>query len=191
MTGDAVAGTIPLDDQDYGDDLDFRANDETRADTLERQAREAQDAKLRNALDDPKRRRAVYRDIADAHTPLTHAQFRVLSYLLRKANPDLSNAYPAQKTAARALGMKRPTYNAHLVALRRDGWVRTHEFHRDGAQSSSGVQFCIPNDVLPMGEGWSGPVRFEREYGTKKRPRKRHRVPAEATEAVVHTLNNG
>jgi DNA-binding MarR family transcriptional regulator len=181
-----------LTNDDAQSDIERRANDETRCEAEQRQNRESSDAKLRQALDDPKRCRAAYRDIAELHTALTHAQFRVLSYLLRQADPDLTNAFPSQKTAAEALGMQRPTYNRHLVALRDAGWVRTHEFQYKGDQTSSGVQFCIPAEVLPLGEPWAGLAQFDKRlYGTPKRARRRREESAQSTGPVVHLQNNG
>ena len=59
MSGNSSAFPTEEDEQD---DIEFRANDETRSDLEQRQRSEANDAKLRRALDDPKRSRAAYRE---------------------------------------------------------------------------------------------------------------------------------
>lgn len=155
--------------------VEHQADDEQWWDTKKRERAEVVDARLRNRLLDPKKSRAVYRDIADAQTKLTPARFRTLSYQLRKADPDLANSFPSHKAAAKALGISRATYDSHLTALKAQGWVRVHEFQNSetGKQSSSGIQFCIPAGVLPLGEPWEGPARFEKHVGAvPKRARK-------------------
>lgn len=169
-------------EQALEEEIEHRALDETKADVLRRERAEARDLRVRNVLGDSKRARAKYRDIAEAEVPpsrgnrtatqntkpadvrpwcLTHAEFRLLSYLLRKANPDLSNCFPSRRTAAKALRRKESTCRKLFKALREKGWIRTHAFHYEtGRQSSNGVQFFIPAGVLPMSEAWAGPTRF-------------------------------
>jgi len=164
------------------------------------------DAKLRTKLADAKKARAVYRDdLALRQTTLSPAQFRTLSLLLGYANPDLTNAFPSQEGAAKKLGVKRTTYNQHVAALRAKGWIRTHEFHVDGKQGNSGIQFLIPAGVLPLGEPWEGPCSFPNHAGEPKRPRSARRrggrpprnlcrgdgnTVVKTDGAVVYALNN-
>ena len=156
------------------------ATDEQWWQTKKRERAEAVDARLRVRLNDPKKARAVYRDIADAQIKLTPMRFRVLSYQLRKADPDLSNSFPSHKAAAKALGISPATYNSHLMALKEQGWIRTHEFQNSesGKQSSSGIQFLIPAGVLPLGEVWTeGPTRWDKRIvGVPKKARKNARL---------------
>lgn len=152
------------------DALDQQMRDPGYAQALRQKETERDDARIRAKLNAPKTRRFTYRDLADACTALTHAQFRVLSCLLRMSNPELTNVFPSQKTAAKALGMTPSSYNKHLIALRKAGWVKTHEFYNGDKQSSSGVQFCIPPGVLPCGSPWEGPAEFRnRQVGRPKK----------------------
>lgn len=174
-----TAGTTALDEPrsreaEIQDALDHQMRDPGYAQALRQEETERDDARIRAKLNNPKTRRFTYRDLVDACTSVTHAQFRVLSYLLRMSNPELTNVYPSQKTAAKALGMTPSSYNKHLIALRKAGWVKTHEFYNGDRQSSSGVQFCIPPEVLPSGSSWEGPAEFSnRQVG---RPKKRSDV---------------
>jgi DNA-binding transcriptional ArsR family regulator len=149
--------------------LEHQMRDPSRTQALGQIETERNDARMRAKLSNPKTRRFTYRDLADECTSLTHAQFRVLSCLLRMSNPELTNVFPSQKTAARALGMTPSSYNKHLIALRKAGWLKTHEFYNEHRQSSSGIQFCIPPRVLPGGSRWEGPVEFgNRQVGRRK-----------------------
>lgn len=180
---------------DYEDEIHRRSLDEPWWFTKKCKSAEKADAKFRASLADPKKARAEYQHIALLQTTLTHAEFRTLAYLLDKGDPDLTNSFPSQAGAAEKLGMTTSTYNAHLVALRKKGWVRTHEFLDDtGVQGNSGVQFMIPPGVLPLGERWEGPKHFPNHRGGEKRARnarrKGGRPRSESSSAVVSPLNN-
>jgi len=155
--------------------------------------RKAADAKLRAKLSQSKSSRAVYLEIALEHQGVTHAEFRVLTFLASKGDPALRSAFPSQEQSAARLGMKQPTYNTHLVALRRKGWIKTHEFSDGGRQGNSGVQFMIPAGLLPLGEAWCGPVDFQKHWGRPKPPRNSRRKggrPRQNPAPAVVTLAN-
>lgn len=124
-----------------------------------------EDRKIRAALDDPARSRAKYLEVANSSASLQgeHGRFRVLYTLALRANPDLTNCFPSRKDVAKCVRMPLATLNRHLVELRKEGWIRTHERCRadNGRQSSSDVQFCVPRDVLPLGEPWEGPCEWK------------------------------
>jgi hypothetical protein len=164
---DALAG-------EYDREID-QSRDETKAEALQRERDEVSEVELRRLLADPKRAKGVYTDVAHGTRALTPAQFDVLYQLLKKADVDLTDSFMARKTAAAALQMNLNTYDWHLRALIRHGFVRTQAFRReDGKQSSSGIQFCLPGHVLASGQPWLGPTRWDnRRAGVPKRNQNR------------------
>ncbi|MGZ3331902.1 MAG: hypothetical protein ACXU9Z_07625 [Gemmatimonadaceae bacterium] len=157
------------------DDIFDPTLDETFSDVKQRERREQREAVLRKRLGDPKSARGAYFGVAIKDNHLTHARFRVLCYHLNAGDPDLSNSFTGRTTAARELGMKLPTYDTHMAALRNDGYIRTQEFRKDdGTQSSSGIQFRLPGRLFFSGEAWAdSPCRWNKRIsGVPKRNRK-------------------
>ena len=152
------------------DELAHRQLDEAWWQIKRRETIEQADARLRSKLT-KNTARSVYLEIALLQPGLSHARHRVLCYLASKADPDLTNAFPAHEKAAAMLGIEPTTYNVHLVALRKLGWIKTHEFCDRAKQGNSGVQFMIPAKVLPLGDPWFGPMSFPNHWGKRKRPR--------------------
>lgn len=158
--------------------LDHQRLDEPWWMTERIKSAERADAKLRADLNRRESARAAYRDIADAYygssLRLSDLEFRLISYLLRRADRGLGNCFPSQKEAAAKCCRPRSTYNRQLVSLRRKGWIESREFHHEGKQSSSLIVFCIPAGVLPLGGPWRGPVSWgNRKVGVPKDPRRR------------------
>lgn len=165
------------------------ADDERQHETQHRVKREIKFARLRRALDNPKRARAVYRDFALLDAKLPHGEFRVLCYHLTKADADLSNCFVSDDAAAKALRMKRENYRRCIKGLRAKGYERVQEFRGDAGKQArgSGVQFCLPGQLFPLGESWRGPARWDnRESGVPKRPRRNAKwavAPADGRQA--------
>lgn len=176
--------------------IEFAANDEQWWQTKKRESVEAAEAQLLRLLNDRKKSRAVYRRIllnqiparrskrttapkktaqkrAPSPEPISDVGFRILCVYLEAADPDLSNCFVSRKKVAWTLGMDVRALDAQLAKLR--GYLCAYEFRREnGSVSSNGIQFCIPAGVLPLGEPWSGPVRFDnRTHGVQGAPRQR------------------
>jgi DNA-binding MarR family transcriptional regulator len=62
---------------------------------------------------------------AISDTELTHAQFRVYSYLMRRANTE-ARAWPSHRTIAKDIGMDKSTVSNAIKALVAAGWVTVH-----------------------------------------------------------------
>jgi hypothetical protein len=162
------------DDSSIPDDAELAGLDEPGP---TRKHRKEQDRKIRAALADPVRARAKYLEVANSSDSLKgeHGRFRVLYTLALRANPDLTNCFPSRRDVADCVRMPVATVNRHLVELRKAGWIRTHERCRadNGHQSSSDVQFCVPRDVLPLGEPWEGPCEWtNRKFDVSAKPRR-------------------
>jgi len=161
---------------------DAQALDEDERDVKRRERAEQAEAKQRQRLDDPKKARAVYRDIAGDDPKLTPTRFKVLCRALRKGDADLSDSFESPEAAAKALGMKLATYKTHRAALKTDGYMRTQEFcYPDGKQAKgSGIRFCLPGRVFASGRPWFGPRKWDnrRDGALPKRSRKNARFGA-------------
>ncbi len=151
LRADGLAGTYERDVANTRDETE----DEVRARERVHQA----EAKLRLGLADPKRARAIYRDLAEDDRRLPHARFRVLSRALKKASRNLTNSFESPAAAARALGMGIETYKTHFAALKAEGYVDTVEFrYANGRQAKgSGIQFGLPGRLFASGQAWWGP----------------------------------
>lgn len=144
--------------------------------TYGQRAKEAHADRKRLKLDNPKTRRRTYREIALFAPPsrLSEAECRVLCVLLEFADGVLDNCFPGRDHLAKKMGRNEHTITSHLDALARKGWIRRHEFYhaesgekrKRGQQTSSGIQFCVPAEVLtPTDAGWEGPSEFANRDG--------------------------
>lgn len=113
--------------------------------------------------------RAVYHQLADEKSHLSHGAVHLLSILLRAADRDCSNSFLSRKTMARRLGRSVRCVTTLLKSLKDEGWIVREriglfEHNPDGTFASTvGVQFCIPPNVITANApGWSGPWRFEK-----------------------------
>ena len=151
---------------EYTDHLEHLAADEPWHEAMHRERQEAWAAEMREKLEVVSSRRRVYREVALRWHKLSPIRFRILCYFLEVADTDLDNIFPSRKTAAAVLGLQLPAYDWHVARLKKDGWMRTHEFRRpDGTQSSSGIQLGIP---FPGDAGW-GPARFSKRKQVTRR----------------------
>jgi len=146
----------------------LEAPDETRAEAQQRKRHEERAAKLRAKLS-TRGAKGAYGDLVVELARITDAEHRVLSVLLKCANPDLSQCFISHRAAAAKLGMKVKAFQKHFYRLKKIGLIDTQEFRRDdGTQSPSGIIFCLPADVLPG--GWRGPELWDnrRSPATKR-----------------------
>jgi len=126
-------------------------------------------------LDDVRSLRQVYRQIACEATPkLPPTPFRFLCRLLDMADRDLDNCFPRLETLAGAMHVSRAVAAWNVGQLVKLGWIRRYEFHReDGRQSSSGVQFCIPEDTFGEHLAWEGPAGFAKHGKHRRKTRRK------------------
>jgi len=111
---------------------------------------------------------AVCRGIGAAR--LSHAEFRLVHYLVERADADLDNSFPSLRTIARALCLRETQVKRMVTRLIGAGWLTRHRFSRpNGQDSSNGYQFRVPPGMLcPNASGWDGPKGFRKRKQVRR-----------------------
>lgn len=99
---------------------------------------------------------------------LTHAEFRMLTALVMRADENLTNCFPRIETLAEQDGWSFKMAKFVLSSLVEKGWLVRH-----GEGGAKINQFCVPDGAINrFARGWKGPVS-----GAKRGPTKMAKSP--------------